>query len=92
MSELHSYKSSTAYLFLHSVIQEWLEDCENNVKNPGLVDDVNGMCPYRKTCLKTKICVFSYNRVICPRNIWTLTYNIKHNICYPRTNTRKRFS
>jgi len=61
-----SYKSCIPYLSLHSVIQERLEDRENSVKNPGLVDEVNGVCPYWKTCLKTNVCLLNYSNVICP--------------------------
>jgi hypothetical protein len=47
-------KSLYTYLLPHSVVQKWLEYCENDVKNPGLVKDVNSMCPYWETGLKTK--------------------------------------
>jgi len=33
-----------------------------------------------KLVWKQKVCLLNYNNVICPLNIWALTYNIKHNI------------
>jgi hypothetical protein len=59
-------KPSVLYLLFHSFVQEWFEDCENYVKDPRLVDYVNGVSPYWKTCLQRKKKVtLNYSHVIC---------------------------